>query len=466
MKRFICLGINYRNTPVEARERVAIARDDMQSFLQSLCGGGCIREAFVVSTCNRTEVYLVGERNVDEERLIDSFTTISIRERGGALTDEKGLYTFRGRDAVEHLFKVASSLDSMVVGEPQILGQVKDGWKEAEEAEAGGTFLHRLVSRAFKTAKRVRTETEIASGAVSISYVAVQLAKRVFSDFSNCKVLVLGAGEMAELTALHLHENGVKSVCVANRSLPRARELADQYGWRSETLDKITELLGDADIVVASTGSPTPVLGLGTLKNALSRRQFRPLFLVDIALPRDIEPAAGELDGVYLYNVDDLEVMASQNRVERQHELQAANRIVAEEVMAFSRWLSSFSVTPTIAGLKQKLMDIRDDELERSGRMLETLTPSQREGVERLLDSMVKKVLHGPASAMREQAKNGRAENLVAAIQESFDLKELGLIDGPDDSLTWDLKRPGTSEEAETKPINIDGKDKPQGGIK
>jgi len=428
--RFACIGINYKETSVESRERFAVARDDMQSFLQALCGESAIQEAFVLSTCNRTEIYVVAAQAAGQAEIRDAVHRVSTEERGNSLAHVPGAYLLWGTEAILHLFMVASSLDSMVVGEPQILGQVKDAWREAQEADVAGAFMHRVVNRALKTAKRVRTETEIASGAVSVSFVAVQLARRIFADIAGCSVLVLGAGEMAELTALHLHENGVSSVSVANRNLPRARELADRYGWKAETLEKVPELLVDADIVVASTGSPRPVLGAGAVKAALASRHYRPLFLVDIALPRDIEAAAGDLDGVYLYNVDDLEEMASQNRVERQQEMEAALQVVHGEVESFTRWLSTFSVTPTIAALRKKLMDIRADETTRSQGILKTLTPEQLNGVERMTMSMVNKILHGPASAMKNGAESGGAEEMVSAIEEAFELRELGVIEG------------------------------------
>lgn len=441
--RFVCVGMNYRSTSLEARERFAIARDDVRVFLQALCAHKSVQEAFVVSTCNRIEIYAVGAPGSTGADAISGVHAVCKHERGASLSRKDGAYELVGKAAIEHLFRVGASLDSMVVGEPQILGQLKDAWRDAQEAGSTGALLHRVVERAFKTAKRVRTETEIASGAVSVSFVAVQLAKRIFADFSKCNVLVLGAGEMAELTALHLHENGAKTVTVANRSLPRARELAERYNWKAETLESVPMLLHQADIVVASTGSPRPVLGVGVLRAALEARHFRPVFIVDIAVPRDVEPAAANLDGVYLYNVDDLEELASQNRGEREMEMKAAHCLIDEEVAAFSRWVSTFSVTPTVAALRQKFLDIREAELERSAAILNDVDPEVRTAVERLTMSMVTRMLHGPVSAMKEAAADGKAEGLIAALQESFELPELGLLSGTEE------------EEEEDSPVSL-----------
>ena len=431
----VCVGVNFKKTAVSEREKYSVARDDLPRFMQALCGHPDILESFVLSTCNRTEIYITGARNTTVADLKKAIRAVSLAERGSALTDADGAYFHEDMGAVRHLFKVCASLDSMVVGEPQILGQVKDAWREALRANSAGRMLHRVVERAFKAAKRVRNETDIASGAVSVSFVAVQLAQRIFPDLSKCFVLVIGAGEMAELTALHLHEAGVTRGAVANRSLQRARDLAEKYNWEASTLRDLPELLTKADIVVTSTGSPTHVLGVGAVRESLAKRQYRPLFLVDIALPRDVEPAAGNLDGAYLYNVDDLEELASQNRGERLREVGKAEGILDEELRALSSWGAEQAVAPTISGLRAHLLAIRDAELERSSKVLARLDPEELEAVKRLTQAMVDKVTATPARALRnEAARGGPAGEMAAVLSRAFELTDIQLVEVTGDS--------------------------------
>ncbi len=467
----VCLGLNHRSASLHVREAFAVARDDVGPFLRNLCESPRVSEAFVISTCNRIEVYAVGDVTTSSDEVLGavreallSWHKASIGRNGDeksrefkAFDESIGAYHYAGREAVRHLFSVTSSLDSMVVGEPQILGQVKDAWRAAQEAGTTGTFLHRCVERAFRTAKRTRNETGIAKGAVSVSYVAVQLARRVFEDFARCNVLVLGAGEMAELTALHLHENGARKVTVVNRNEERARELAAKYGWEHGALSQLREQLVGADIVVSSTGSPLPVMDGELVQDVLSRRHYRPLFLIDIAVPRDVDAVVGTLDGVYLYNVDDLEELASRNREERSEEVVSARNLVAEEVAAFGRWLAVSTVAPTVAALKQRLMELRGDELERSRRLLEELQPEQREGVERMLQSLISKVLHGPATALKASAESGSAEYLVKSIREAFGLAELGVLEGEDAEATSPADTAGSGGRYPRTEPSLDG---------
>ena len=465
----LCVGVNFKKTSVAEREKYSVARDDLSRFMQVLCAHQTIVEAFVLSTCNRTEIYVTGARSTSYAALRDALHRVSLDERGCSLLDAEGVYEHEQMNAVRHLFRVCASLDSMVVGEPQILGQVKDAWREALRAKSAGRLLHRIVERAFKGAKRVRNETDIASGAVSVSFVAVQLAERIFPDLSRCFVLVIGAGEMAELTALHLSEAGVTRGAVANRSMQRASGLADKYNWEASTLGSLPDLLQKADIVVTSTGSPTHVLGVGAVRTALSQRQYRPLFLVDIALPRDVEPAVGNLDGAYLYNVDDLEELAAQNRDERLREVGKANQIIDEELRALNSWGAEMAVAPTIASLRSFLLSIRDAELDRSGKALADLETEEREAVERLTLAIVDKITSIPARALRtEAAKGGPAHDMAAALSRAFELTELELVEvhseaGEKDELA--ARRKPTSDRPELGPhvSRLEGEGKGEG---
>ena len=321
----------------------------------------------------------------------------------------------------------------MVVGEPQILGQVKDAWREALERTVPVECCTVWWSEHSRRL-RVRNETDIASGAVSVSFVAVQLAQRIFPDLSKCFVLVIGAGEMAELTALHLHEAGVTRGAVANRSLQRARDLAEKYNWEASTLRDLPELLTKADIVVTSTGSPTHVLGVGAVRESLAKRQYRPLFLVDIALPRDVEPAAGNLDGAYLYNVDDLEELASQNRGERLREVGKAEGILDEELRALSSWGAEQALRQPFPVYGRIARHPRC----RTGTLFQgvgPVDPEELEAVKRLTQAMVDKVTATPARALRnEAARGGPAGEMAAVLSRAFELTDIQLVEVTGDS--------------------------------
>jgi glutamyl-tRNA reductase len=356
--------------------------------------------------------------------------------RAGVTADQFQRHAIRleGREAAFHLFRVASSLDSMVVGEAQILGQLKDAWALAQESGAAGPTLHRVVPRAFRAAKRVRTDTAIAEGGVSISFVAVQLARKIFDDLRDCRVLLLGAGEMAELAAVHLAEQGVRSLKVANRTLERALRIAGPRGWEASSLDDLETLLRDADIVVSSTGSATPVIRVPVVKAALKRRGYRPLFLIDIAVPRDIERDTAALDGVYLYNIDDLEAVAATNRTQRHAEAARAERIVAEEADKLALAMGAQATSPTIAALRQRLFELRDAELARSERALRGLEPAQREAVERLTEAMIAKIMATPIAKVKAKAQTPDGDDLCTALRTLFDLPDLSILGSDDEA--------------------------------
>jgi len=429
-----CVGLNHRTAPVEVRERHAVARDDLGLLVEALMAEEAISEAFVVSTCNRVEAYVVpaSDRQPSEvlSRVHHHVFTSRGMDRAGL---EKHTYAHVGRMALEHLFRVASSVDSMVLGEPQILGQLKEAWSVALAVGAGGGALQRMVERGFHVAKQVRTDTGIAVGAVSISFVAVQLARRIFADLPSCSVLVLGAGEMAELTAAHLAEEGARKVVIANRNLHRAEAIAKEHaGWQSAPLAELQSLLVDSDIVVSSTGSRDAILSVDMARKVLARRQYRPLFVVDIAVPRDVERAVADLDGVYLYNVDDLEELANQNRESRVREIECAEAMIQDAIERHGHWQAAQIVTPTISALRSRLMGIRDGELGRSQKTLDALSAEQREAVERMTAAMITRILHTPIERLKTAtaAEDASTTHLTRAVRELFGLADISIVDG------------------------------------
>jgi glutamyl-tRNA reductase len=430
-----CLGMNHRTAPLAVREQFAVGSDEVPEVLALLLEQDALAEAFVLSTCNRFEIYAV--------RTPGSTVEAAVRAIGETMCAKKGVhyevwerhaYRHIGVGALTHLFRVASSLDSMVLGEPQILGQVKDAWSVARDAGTLGSLLHRTMDRAFRTAKKVRNETGIAEGAISISWVAVQLARRIFADMSKCTVLLLGAGEMAELAAVHLAEQGASSVVVANRTPSRAEALATKRGWDWAPMDDLPGLLADADIVIGSTGSRLPVIVPSVVRAVLKKRHYRPLFLIDIAVPRDVDPAVAQLDGVYLYNVDDMEEIAERNRQKRVEEAHHAEEMVADEAKKFADWVASQAIAPTVASLRQKLMEIRDTEMARSAKAFRDMTPEQIAAVERMTQSMANRFLHDPIIALKKRGGAAEGAQLAYVLRELFGLRDLALLQAdPDD---------------------------------
>ena len=360
----IVVGLSHKTAPVEIREKVAFAPDLLHEALRSVRDLPNVHEGVIVSTCNRVEVYAASRLR---EEGIESLVSFMSETHEVALDQLRPhLYVFAGDDAVRHVFRVASSLDSMVVGEPQILGQVKDAYEAAAEGSATGLVLNRFMHKAFSTAKRVRTETRIAQAAVSISFAAVELARKIFGSLAGKRVLVIGAGEMCELAATHLVENGVSRVVVTNRTFSRAEALAEQFGGRAVPFEEFREHLADVDIVISSTGAPHFVVEAEEMRATMKARRQKPMFLIDIAVPRDIDPKINELPNVYLYDVDDLAGVVETNKRERNKEAEKAEEIVAQEVQSFLSWVKTLEVTPTIRALRAKFDDIRRAELEKT----------------------------------------------------------------------------------------------------
>ncbi len=417
----ILIGMNHKTAPVTIREKLSLSCDDADTPLHKLKQISQIREAMYLATCNRVEVLA---RIEDVEGGVEQLKAFILSH--GNLTPEElrsCLYVYRDDDAVRHLFRVASSLDSMIMGEPQILGQVKDAYHQCVEHKASGIILNKLLHHTFRVAKRVRTETGIANNAVSVSFAAVELAKKIFGFLDGKSVLIIGAGEMSELAARHLMANGVNRIIVANRSYENAVRLANDYHGEPIDLDLLDEKLKEVDIIISSTAAPGYVITPEIIVSALRRRKNRLMFMIDIAVPRDIDPAVGDIDNVYLYNIDNLQEIVDDNMKIRLKEAEKAETIISEEILSFSNWLSTLKVVPTIVSLKRKAEDIIAGELERSDTWVRNLNDDDREKVKSIASSIVNKILHDPIMSLKEESLNGGADPYVAAIMRLFRLE-------------------------------------------
>ncbi len=389
-------GLTYRSTELDVRERHAIPRDDVPATCRALVQAG-LAEAVLVSTCNRVQAIAVpGPTQTDDA----AFAAI----RAVLRTGQTPLTTQSGEPAVRQLFRLAGSLDSMVVGEPQILGQVKEAVELGREAGTVGPVLDAMFARAFRTAKRIRTETDIGKNAVSVGHVAVELARTIFSSLDDVSVLLVGAGKMGVLAARHLASQGAKKVLVTNRTFERGSRLASEHGWSASAYDDLPFLLTGVDVVICSTGSPVPVLTRDMVKSAMRQRRYRPLFLIDIAVPRDIDPGCGELDGVYRYDIDDLESTSRTNAQSRSGEVQRAEAIVDDELRTFARDRKERHAAPTIKRLREEAMALALAEAERTLGMLPGLEPKGQDAVRKLAEVIVGKLLRGPMLALRQGA--------------------------------------------------------------
>jgi glutamyl-tRNA reductase len=335
------------------------------------------------------------------------------------------IYLYFDHEAVRHLFRVASSIDSLVMGEPQILGQVKDAYRTSVEHNATGVLLNKVIHHAFRTAKRVRTETGIASNAVSVSFAAVELAKKIFGSLIGKSILLIGTGEMSELAAKHLINNGVEKIFIANRTYARAVQMADDFHGAAVEFDKLPEKLQDIDIVISSTGAPGYVINAATVEAALRRRKNRLLFLIDIAVPRDIDPAAGEIENVYLYNIDNLQDIVDSNLKSRRKEADKAESIIDEELSKYMEWYDTLEVVPTIVSLREKMESIIRGELAKSGYWMVNLTEGERRNIEMLANSIINKVLHDPITGLKEESRDNGALPYIAAIRRLFGLDDI-----------------------------------------
>lgn len=413
--------MNHKTAPVEVREQLAVVCRSQTQPLQLLPHMQQVDELFLLSTCNRVE-FLFTCRCLKEA--IQEVKSLLNAHLGGAPTQkaESYYYIHQNLDAVKHLFRVASSLDSMVVGEPQILGQIKSAYRDATECRTVGVILNRLLHKTFSVAKRVRSETMIGSHAVSISYAAVELARKIFGELRDKKVMLIGAGEMAELAAEHFLAQGVRQMTVANRTLERAVELAHRFKAETVPFAHVLDTLKGMDIVLTSTGSPEPILRYQDVKKRMRERRNKPLFFIDIAVPRDIEPMVNKIDNVYLYDIDDLQGIIDLNKEERRKEAELAEHIIAEETIKFRDWLSTLDVVPTIVGLREKAEVIRQSELQKTLSHLPGLSEKERQAIEALTESIVKKLLHDPILFLKKKAERDSRQTFSDFTQQLFNL--------------------------------------------
>jgi glutamyl-tRNA reductase len=420
----LLLGISHHTAPVELRERLDFQAPGLQSAVRALAARGSTREAVVVSTCNRAELYVV----CDETTLArgDLLTFIAEFHSVDRSTVQPHVYDLVDLDAARHLFRVAAGLDSLVVGEPQILGQVKEAHNAAAEVHASGPVLNRLFHASFAAGKRVRTETGLGSGAVSVSFAAVALAKKIFGDLKGRNVLVIGAGEMGELTAVHMKAQGVSRITIVSRTMAHAARTAEAIGGASAApWDEIDAMLEAADIVITATGAASSILTKAHVESVMRPRRNRPLFIIDIAMPRDVEPAAGEIEQVFLYNIDDLQATVRENLSRRTSEVSRAEAIVSEEVEKFGAWFRSRGAIPTVVALRQRFEIIRRSELDRLEFKLSALPPDARSRVDEITRLIVEKLLLTPT----EQLKSITDADTVGAYSEA--LTRLFGLNGP-----------------------------------
>lgn len=421
MKQKIHLvGLNHRTAGVEIRESYALTDCDACK-LGFVAPGGPVTEAVTLSTCNRVEILAVTDEDVPSEEIL-KFWAETCGGSPGALSPH--VYVHEGLDAVRHLYTVAASLDSMVMGEPQILGQIKDAYRAAVDQGSAKTILNRLMHKAFSTAKRVRSETAIASSAVSISYAAVELAKKIFGDMGDNRAMLVGAGEMAELAAQHLVNAGISEILVANRTYARAQELAERFKGRAIRFDELNDRLPEVDIVISSTGATEAVIRAKDVKPVIKARKNRPMFFIDIAVPRDIDPDVNALDNIYLYDIDDLKEVVEENLAQRQEEAVKARTIVEEEVQAFSRWLESLDLQPTIVDLLCKGEDLAERELAKTMKRLgPDVSPETEDALRTLVKSIAHKLYHEPIVYLKRRTQEeGRAQRFIDSTRRMFNL--------------------------------------------
>jgi glutamyl-tRNA reductase len=416
---FLLTGVNHNSAPVDVRERFAVPEKDLPTAVQKLSTYPGIEEGMIISTCNRVE-FLARATNGSADIhgfLADYFQTA--REEF-----EPYLYDYRDNDAIKHVFRVASSLDSMVVGEPQILGQVKEAYATARAVGTVNSQLDALLTRAFAVAKKVRNETAIATSAVSVASVAVDLAKKIFGSLQGKNVFLVGAGKMCELAARHLIAHGAASIFVFNRTYDRAARLAEKFNGQAMPFDQLYEQADKADIIISSTGAPVFIFKKEHGERFMHKRKNRPMFLIDIAVPRDIDPALNDIDGIFVYDIDDLQQVVTSHLADRGSEAQKAEAIVAEEVIRFSQRLQTLDVVPTIVSLQEHLETIRQAEIDRVRGRLGPLSPEQEMAVEALTRGIVNKIMHTPITTLKTAAREQEATTVVELVKRLFNLRD------------------------------------------
>ncbi len=400
----LIIGLNHKTATVEIREKVAFDGSKLEEAVNILKESDDIKENIILSTCNRVEIYAGVESREKAIESIKSFIAEFHKVPRGPLDD--ALYIYEGKQAVKHIFRVASSLDSMVVGEPQILGQLKDAYDFALKSKSTGVYLNKLLKKSVSVAKRIRTETKIAESAVSISFAAVELAKKIFEDLSTTSFMLMGAGEMAELAAKHMINSGVKDVYITNRTYERAEDLAQEFDGKVVPFESFIDELPHTDIVICSTGAPDYVLRKDQMQKVMKQRKQKQMFIIDIAVPRNIDPEINKLDNVYLYSVDDLKDVVDINIHERSKEAAKAEKIVSTEVKSFLKWHDSLVATPTIVALREKADAIRKEELEKTLKKLGPVEEAKIKAIEQLSNSIVNKIIHLPTAALKSEQED------------------------------------------------------------
>jgi glutamyl-tRNA reductase len=421
MRNIILIGINHKTAPIELRECIAFNKDESAAALETLHSTPAILEALLYSTCNRVELLLVAD---DRLRALEAaqhflFSRNNIPKSRFA----NSLYVHENDQAVRHLFRVAASLDSMIVGEPQILGQIKEAYRCATDAKTSGVILNRLMHRAFFVAKRIRTETGIGDRAVSISYAAVELGRKIFGSLEGKRVLLIGAGEMAELAVEHLIRHQVGDTFVANRTFENGLALASRFNGQAIRFEEVDEFIKQVDIIISSTGAPGFVLTREQVKPILRARRNRPIFLIDIAVPRDIDPEINRLDNAYVYDIDDLKGVIEENIEDRQKEAVKGERIIDEAVIRFREWLDGLDVIPTIVALRKKLEAMAELEIKRTVQG-QGMTVEYTEALQRMMGAYINKILHEPTVFLKKEGMLGDKSAQIDVVRKLFKLDD------------------------------------------
>ncbi|SNZ02128.1 glutamyl-tRNA reductase [Persephonella hydrogeniphila] len=425
------VGLNYKTAPVEVREKLAISEDNYPDILDRINRIPTVFESCILSTCNRVEIYGISD-NPEESysdilKILSSYSGLKVEEL------KKHVFLYTDKDAIRHIFNVSSSLDSMVIGEPQIVCQFKDSFTKARELKTVKHVMTRLFDKAMNVSKKIRTSTGISKRAVSISYAAIELAKKIFGDLTDKNVLLLGAGEMAELAARHLASSGVKHIFVSNRTFEKAVQLADEFGGSAIRFNKFFEFLPEADIIIVSTGAKEPILRKEHFKNIDKERHGKPVFIIDISVPRNVSDDVNELENVFLYNIDDLKMVVDRNLEERKIAAESAKILIDEEVAKFDRWLKQLQVNPVIAKVRNYADEIREAQLERLFRDMPYLNEKERENIDLAVRAIINKILHRPTMYIKDRATKENSEVYINIFDEMFSSK-------------WDLRRKLKSE--------------------
>ncbi|RXT15488.1 glutamyl-tRNA reductase [Ammoniphilus sp. CFH 90114] len=418
----LVIGLNYKTAPVEIRERFAFKEDEKDRAIRMLRGTKDIQECVMVGTCNRTEIYAVVDQLHTGRHYVKGF----LSEWFGIAREDFADYLYIKEDdeAVRHLFRVVCGLDSMVLGETQILGQVRTAFLQSQECKATGTVFNTLFKQAVTLAKRAHSETDIGKNAVSVSYAAVELGKKIFGYFEKKTVVILGAGKMGELTGKHLHANGVNKVIVVNRTIERAKGLADKFNGEACTFNELSSALIQADIVISSTGAEGYVVTKRDIQAISRKRNHRPLFMIDIAVPRDLDPAINDLDDVYLYDIDDLESIVEANRQERAREAEKIGYMIGEEIVAFKSWLNTLGTVPVISALREKSLKIQEEAMRQIENKLPDLTEKELRIIRKYSKTIVNQMLHDPLVRMKEMAAQSKGDEALDLFVKIFALEE------------------------------------------